>query len=136
MATAEPIIWSDLHPDLKLTARGEVKLVTNVEAVYASLENIFMTMEGERVMLRNFGGNFKKLLYEPLLPDVLRDNYMREMKETIEAWEPRVMLQTLDMTANQDRDTLHVRMELYIRGYDQVFQFNKTYRIGVENGTT
>jgi phage baseplate assembly protein W len=133
---AETIIWSDLHPDLKKTARAEIKLVTNVEAVYASLENIFLTMEGERVMLRNFGGNFKKLLFEPLLPDVLRDNYMREMKETIEAWEPRVILHTLDMTANQDRDTLHVRMDLYIRGYDKIFTYDKTFRIGVENVAT
>ena len=46
------LVWSDLHPDLKIGGSGQIVIVENVEAVYASVNNILLTIMGERVMYR------------------------------------------------------------------------------------
>ena len=126
---AEKVIWSDLHPDLKVNARGQITVVTNVEAVYASVNNIMFTIIGERVMLRRFAMNFRSMLFEPIVDEVLRGQFVTKFKEAIQTWEPRVIIEYLDFTPDPDNQTVRIRMEMYIRGYANIFSFDKVYEI-------
>jgi len=125
---AQETIWSDLHPDLAINGRGAITIVTDVNAIYASLENIMLTIVGERVMLRTFAINITSLLFEPIDDDGMRQRFLREFKEALEAWEPRVKIEFVDVTSDQDRGTVRIRMEMYIRGYSDIFTFDKTYK--------
>jgi phage baseplate assembly protein W len=118
-----------MHPELKLGATGDPKLLTNVEAVFGSLDNIFRTVIGERVMLRSFAINFMSMLFEPINESLLKAQFVDEMKDQIMKWEPRVSIEYLDITANRDYSTIYVRLEMYIRGYEQAFTFSKEYQI-------
>lgn len=126
---AETVVWSDLHPDMKLGSNGQPQIITNVMAVYGSLDNIFGTIIGERVMLRRFAMNFKSMLFEPINASLLRATFVSEFKRDIETWEPRVKVDFLDITADSDYSTVRVRLDMYVRGYDQIFTFDKEYKI-------
>ena len=125
----EQIIWSDLHPDLKMGADGQPTIVKNVEAVYASLENIMLVIKGERCMMRTFAVNFLSMLFEPIQEDFLKAQFIDTLRDAIETWEPRVKIETLDFTTDRDNQTVYIRMEMYIRGYSQVFRYDKVFKI-------
>ena len=129
MAVENLVEWQDLNPSLKLAADGDIKREENVEAVYASLENILLTIMGERCMRRTFAINIKTLLFEPIIAETIRDVVVRDFTRNIEAWEPRVKVEWLDVQTNPDRGEIKIRFEFYIRGYDKVFEFDKTYQL-------
>jgi len=120
--------WSDLHPDLALGANGDIKLVQDIEAVYASIENILLTMMGERVMLRDFAANIRNLLFEPMIDKVIRNHIGYEFKTAIQMWEPRVLVRSISVKHNSDRSELYIIIEFCIKGNDKVFTFDKTLR--------
>ncbi len=126
----ERTIWSDLHPELKIGADGQPTIVKNVQAVYASLENIMMTVIGSRCMLRSFATNFYTMLFEPIIEDVLRVQYIDTFKKAIQQWESRVKIQYLDFQTDRDDQTVKIRMEMYIIGYEQVFTYEKVFKAG------
>ena len=129
---ANTVIWSDLHPDLKIGADGAISLVTDVEAVYASIENILLTILGERVMLRRFATNPHSLLFEGIHDDHLRTVFASDFKESIEKWEPRVKVESLDVNSSPDRQEVYIAIMAYIIGYEQVFNFGFVYKRGIE----
>jgi len=129
---AEVEIWSDLHPDFKVAADGSIKLVTNVEAVYASLENILLTILGSRVMLRRFAINPHGLLFEGIDNDHLRTVFAQEFKDGIERWEPRVKVESVDVQSTPDRQEVRIAVQAYIIGYEEVFNFGFVYKRGQE----
>lgn len=123
------LVWSDLHPDLKIGGSGQIVIVENVEAVYASVNNILLTIMGERVMLRTFAMNFLSILFEPINEDIMKFKFVQRFKQAIEQWEPRVKIEYLDFNSDRDNQTVYIRMEMYIRGYAQVFTFERVYEI-------
>lgn len=125
---ADDVIFRDLDPSLNIGADGDIKTVTNIEAIYASLENILLTVTGERVMLRTFPGLLHTLLFDPLIADSMKRAAETELIQTIERWDDRIRIQGLDITIDQDNDNLTLNAELYIRGYDQIFTFSKIIR--------
>ena len=129
---AEVVVWSDLHPDLKIGADGDIKLVTNVEAVYASLENILLTILGSRVMLRRFATNPHTLLFEAIDNEHLKTVFLNDFKTSIEQWEPRVKVDYLDIQSSPDRQEVYIKISAYIIGYEQVFDFGFVYKRGIE----
>jgi len=133
MAVTERTIWSDLHPDLKIGADGAVSLVTNVEAVYASLENILLTIMGERVMIRNFATNPHSLLFERIDDEHLRTVFAEDFRDAIERWEPRVKVENIDVRSNPERGEVYIKLRAYIIGYEQVFTFDFMYSRSMDN---
>ncbi len=60
-----------------------------IDLIKDSIRQILTTRKGERVMLRNFGSNLHKLIFEP--NDELLEELVRiEVEEAIKEWEPRV----------------------------------------------
>lgn len=118
-------IWRDIHPDLKLGADGDIRILEDVAAVYGSIENILRTVTGERVMVRKFPGLLHSLLFEPLRENALKSHAEDELIAMIQAWDDRVKINYLDINVDQDNDECRILVEFYIKGYDQVFQLDK-----------
>lgn len=116
-------IWSDLHQDIKVDAQGSIKKVINIEAVKTSIDNILRTAKGTRVMLRNFGSDIKMMLFENIdgsLSDILSD----EIKESINIWDDRVIVNEINFKADPDRNSVTVGIHFSIRGYDEIFSMS------------
>ena len=92
---------------------GYPNLKTDIELVKDSIKQILLTRKGERVMLRNFGSNLHKLIFEPndeLLAELVRV----EVEETLREWEPRIEIVEVD-TYRQGHE---VRIEIAFRVVD------------------
>lgn len=122
MATI-PVIWSDIHSQVRVDARGSIKVVTNVEAVISSIDNILRTRPGERVMLPTFGAGMQDLVFE-LTSQSAFDNLAYKIRTSIEQWDDRVIIQSIDFSTDPDRNLLTVKMLFAIRGYDEIFTYS------------
>lgn len=76
--------------------------------VGASIRQILGTRIGERVMLPEFGSRIWELLFEPI--DAVTVSLARVYTiEAIKKWEPRVLLNDIDVRINPD----YGRLEIY-----------------------
>lgn len=122
MAT-EQVIFRDFDASFRIGSDGDIKQVTNVEAIYASLENILLTVTGERVMLRRFPGILHTMLFEPLIQNSVQRNAENELINTIQRWDNRIKVNRLSISIDQDNDSVAIEGEFYIQGYDKIFTF-------------
>jgi phage baseplate assembly protein W len=121
MDSDEVIVFQDFDPNFALGSDGDINTVTNVESIYASLENILLTMTGERVMHRDFPGTIQSMLMEPMLGDVLQKTAERQFPALIQKWDDRIQVSYCNLTTDQDNQTIILDAEFYIQGYDNVF---------------
>lgn len=103
-----------LYRDLSLTfARNpvthDVAMVTGPDAIKRSLQLLLLMEAGETPFYSSFGSNLRGLLFEPIdnLTTTLIEN---EIRATIDAYEPRVQIQSLTVTPSEDESQYQVTL--------------------------
>lgn len=124
---AVPEIWSDIHSNIIVDAKGAIKKVTNIDAVIGSIDNILRTHPGERLMLAEFAGGIQDLVFEPAHPENF-DDIADRVKREVEIWDPRVMVRSIDFKTEPDIHTVTLIMLFAIRGYDEIFEYSTALR--------
>ncbi len=80
------------------------------EALIAdSIKQIVLTAKGERVMLRDFGSDWRKVIFEPN-DDVLVELMKVVVEEAIKEWEKRVVFKDLELIERKDS---YVKFRIY-----------------------
>ena len=92
-----------------------VELVSEEKDIKESLYILLNTKKGERVMLPNFGCDLHFLIFETL--DSTTINYAKKtIEEAILFYEPRIILNNLDLTINDPNSgVLDINIEYTIR---------------------
>ena len=107
-------IYSDL--DLRFTPQPvskDVSLSYDDQAVIRSVRNLLLTKPYERLFQPKLGSEIDTLLFEPITPltsNLLKDEIIR----TINNYEPRVTIASLDVNAYPDQNGYNVSMFFYI----------------------
>lgn len=89
----------------------DATLVTenSYQAINNSIHNIIFTNKGEKVGDPEFGTNIKKLLFNQM--DVITEHLMRsELIDTIERYEPRVIIDDVSVTADYDSNLYRIQI--------------------------
>lgn len=89
----------------------DATLVTenSYQAINNSIHNIIFTNKGEKVGDPEFGTNIKKLLFSQM--DVITEHLMRsELIDTIERYEPRVIIDDVSVTADYDSNLYRIQI--------------------------
>ena len=96
-------MWKDLDILLRKQQDGDLKVMTEEDAVANSLSNIFGTMQGQRRMLPEFALPFFNILFEPIDEQTA---YLigNEMLSAIQKWEDRI--EVLNVNVFPDEDNL------------------------------
>ena len=96
-------MWKDLDILLRKQQDGDLKVMTEEDAVANSLSNIFGTMQGQRRMLPEFALPFFNILFEPIDEQTA---YLigNEMLSAIQKWEDRI--EVLNVNVYPDEDNL------------------------------
>lgn len=106
--------YTDL--DLNFTIhpiRKDININKDDMAVINSIKNLLLTNHYERPFQPDLGSNIRKMLFEPL--DVITaSNLQREIIQTINNFEPRVTINTLQVTPNEEKNAFGVFMEFTI----------------------
>ena len=113
MATLQHI-YSDI--DFTFTKRpvvGDVALSYDQQAVIRSIRNLLLTKHFERPFNPQLGANIDALLFEPIGP-ITASLLENEIKTTIQNFEPRATLSSVDVSVNADQNAYNVTLSFYI----------------------
>lgn len=91
--------------------------IKNETAIARSIRNLVFTLRGERFFNSNLGSGVSKVLFEnmdEITASVLQD----EIKNTINNYEPRVNLISVDVSPNYDSNEFYATITYNIVGID------------------
>jgi hypothetical protein len=77
-------------------ATGTVDMLTGEEDINSSLEILFTTMQGERIMLPDYGSDLKPYLFEPLTT-TMKTLITDRIKTAILYYEPRIKVDNVEL---------------------------------------
>jgi phage baseplate assembly protein W len=89
----------------------------NETAIARSIRNLVFTYPGEKFFNENLGSKISRSLFENI-DDISASVIKDEIKNTIENYEPRVDLISVDVFANYDNNEFNVTINYYIVGID------------------
>ena len=115
-----PIVWSDIYHNITKDSLGNIKMAINEEAVRTSIDNILNTSKGERLFRPTFGSGLRNLLFEPMTESVF-NSVAKDIKDAIEAWDNRVIIESVSVQADPDKGVLDVLLNFRINGIAQTF---------------
>ena len=88
---------------------------TDYELAAESITRIIMTNPGERVDLPFFGVGLKNRLFEPLDTDS-EGQIENDIREQIETYEPRVIIETIEFNPIEEQNTLEIKIGFILQG--------------------
>jgi len=91
--------------------------IKNETAIARSVRNLIFTLPGERFFNENLGSRVSQTLFEnmdEISASVIKD----EITNTINNYEPRVDLISVDVSPNYDNNEFNVTINYYIVGID------------------
>jgi len=106
-------ITFDKHP-----ITNDLMVVKDFVAIKKSVQNLLTTYPGERFFNPNIGSKITKLLFDPI--DYITATTVREeIQYTIEAFEPRVLLNSVDVVPNFEEDGYDITIDYSVVGLEE-----------------
>jgi len=105
--------YSDYDGSFTKQSDGDVQKDIDIDAIFNSLSNIILTVQGERRMLPTFACNIKRLLFEPI--DEITARLIAEgIVEAIAIWETRIKITSFDIEPLYDENAYRCRLNYMI----------------------
>lgn len=105
--------YSDLNLDfLKHPNTRDVVKRYDLDAVRNSVLRLIRTNRGEKKFKPSFGGDLRSLLFEPL-NSISQDILKRKWNEMLRIWEPRAIINKLEVTA--ENNEVYIVLELALK---------------------
>lgn len=107
------VIYSDIRKNMLMDPiTHDLSTAINDRAIIDSVMNLVLTQKGERLYQPEIGGNISGLLFE-LMSDETTYMIRREIQEVITNWEPRAVLQQVDVIADYDNNSYFITVRFY-----------------------
>jgi len=106
--------------DLPLTGESGATFKQNyftMDQAEANAKNLLLTEPGERVMLPEFGCGLKKTIFENLTTETMMVLESR-IKNSFQTFLPYIFIRKLQLTPDEDRNTLFVQMDISLSELD------------------
>jgi phage baseplate assembly protein W len=114
MASTLKKIYSDIDLTFKrVPGTNDVALRYDENAVIASVRNLLLTNFYERPFQPDVGSKINQLLFEPAI-DLTSTILDMEIRNTIKNYEPRVAIDELQVTLNEDGNSFLVYLSFYV----------------------
>ena len=99
----------------------DIAIITNETAIARSIRNLVLTNRGERFFQRNLGSKVSRLLFENM-DESTADLIRSEIRDTIENYEPRVVLTDVNVTPDYSNNAFNISIFYNIVGIDALPQ--------------
>jgi phage baseplate assembly protein W len=111
--------WKDFDIELNKQQGGDVKAMTDVDAIKNSLTNIVQTFQCSRRMIPNAFVDIYRTLFEPM------DRYTAErlgnnILTAIEKWDDRIVIDAINVDADYDNNLYKIIIEFRITTSDEI----------------
>lgn len=101
-------LYLDFHKDLtRHPVSNDLARKANEEAVKESIRNLILTDRGERPFQPELGCEIRKLLFNPITPDLLF-TIKSIIETTLRQYEPRADVLSVDVTSAIDDNAIQV----------------------------
>lgn len=91
--------------------------IKNETSIARSIRNLIFTIPGEKFFNQSLGSKISQTLFENI-DDISSSIIQDEIKNTIENYEPRVSLISVDVSPNYENNEFYVTIRYYIIGID------------------
>lgn len=116
-------VYSDYDGDFTKQSDGDIQRDNDVDAIFNSVRNIILTIQGERRMLPTFASNIQSLLFEPI--DATTAKLIGEsLIEAIKVWENRIDVTGFDIEPMYDDNYYRCRLNFVIAVSNEVESIN------------
>jgi len=111
---ARPIVYQDFPLDFTIhPIRKDLVLLSNEDSVVRAVKNLLQLNHYEVPFHPEIGSNIRKLLFENV-SDFTAQDLSRFIEETITNFEPRVTIQSLVVSPNEDQNSYAVKLRVII----------------------
>lgn len=107
------IYWKDFDNEFRKANNGDVRIMSNIDAISNSLTNIFETFQGYRRMLPDFALPIYTILFEPM-DEITAQKLGEYILDAVERWEPRIVVDNVEVIAKPDNNEYRVNLEYRI----------------------
>lgn len=122
--------WS--FPPTFKKEKGGVLMTTDEEDINKSLEILFSTGLGERLMQPTYGSDLSRFLFEPISATL--KTYMKDLiKDAILYHEPRIKLLDLTLVSYDTEGKIDITLEYLVKITNS--RYNYVYPFYLEEGT-
>ena len=124
-------VFKDIALDVYPTSTNlDITTSLDYAAIQNGIDNMFLFLPGERVLLPNFGNNLYRYVYE-------KDNNTTagkladEIRTMFDKWEPRVKILDINIELIPDDNTIKLEILYSVPSLDKekVLNFNKSINI-------
>lgn len=123
--------YKDVTADLSKTYNNrDIAVSIDYQAVQNGINNMFLFIQGERILLPDFGNTIYKYLYEPI-NDSTAASIINEIKDMFEKWEPRVTINSVNVIPKPDLNTYSIQILYSVPSLnnEQILAFNTALNI-------
>tara|TARA_Y100000389_G_scaffold134928_1_gene132415 strand:+ start:2042 stop:2482 length:441 start_codon:yes stop_codon:yes gene_type:complete len=99
--------FSDIDVSFTAKPNGEIYKKMDAAAVKQSVKNIVLTNHFEKPFQPYFGGNVSTMLFE-MADGTTTSSLKRTIKDAIESYEPRALVQEINVNSHADYNTINV----------------------------
>ena len=100
--------YADLQTNLvKHPLTNDISMNFNDNAIARSIRNILITNKGERRLDPEFGAGLRDYLFELFTPALIQ-TIKFDIKHAINTYEPRAIINTVDVSASPDNNSLSI----------------------------
>jgi len=116
----KPPTYSDFSAQFGRNRRtNDLVQLTELDAVKRAVKNLILTDKYERLLNPRIGSGIKALLFEPMTP-ITTISIRDAITNTLVEFEPRAILNDVDVQPDYDRQTYYVTIIFSIRSTEQV----------------
>lgn len=112
-------VLNKLYSDIDFTftrvpVTGDVAVSYDFQAVTRSIRNLVRTNNYDRLFNPDLGSKLNALLFEPINP-MTESGIEHEISEMIAAYEPRAILQKVDVNSDDSRNLYNVTISFFLQ---------------------
>ena len=96
----------------------DINAKLDVNAVKQSIKTLILTRPGERPFHPELGSSVSGILFEPMYPGV-EQSLKARIEDVLITYEPRCLLQAIDVNANYDLDQYNVSIFFHVIGINE-----------------
>ncbi|MCP3849972.1 MAG: GPW/gp25 family protein [Gammaproteobacteria bacterium] len=118
--------FGEVNPD-----NGRLEYSTNETSLKESILNILLTQPGERIMRPEFGAGLQTFIHQPNSLST-RQIIASTITTAINRWEPRVILETVNVIPDSD-DFSRINIELHYQSLQNNNQYSLQFQMNLSN---
>jgi phage baseplate assembly protein W len=119
-----------LGSDLGFPINGNFQPIAGLDLLIQDIQQLLLTLPGERVNRPDFGCNLRNLVWENL--HVAAEVGKASIFEAIENFEPRVTLTNVDSTTNENTGLITFNIQFVVNNTDTALNLIFPFRAGTQ----